>query len=99
MPVAALGEHRAEAVCERRAVSPRVERRARAGLSGASLRVLYELEREHEENGGWPVSTRTLVGRTGLRSKASVHWHLAILVAAGLAERGPGRFDGWRPRG
>lgn len=67
-------------------------------LSAMSLRVLHELEREHRRNGGWPVDARTIGRLAGLASPASAHHHLVLLVAAGCAERGPGRFDGWRPR-
>lgn len=62
-----------------------------------ALRVLDALKREYRSNGGWPCSCQRLCQLTGLTSKASVHAHLERLVRYGAAERGPGRFDGWRP--
>ncbi len=64
-----------------------------------ALRVLDALEREHRANGGWPVSVQTLCYRTGLTAKSSVHAQLHRLARYGAAERGPGKFDGWRPCG
>ncbi len=62
-----------------------------------ALRVLDALEREYRDNGGWPCSVHTLCLRTGLTAKSSVHAQLHRLARYGAAERGPGKFDGWRP--
>ncbi len=72
-------------------------RKAERELPALSLRVLHMLEREWRSNGGWPVQVRTL-GRLAGCSVATCHKHLGLLVAAGLLEKGPGRYDGWRPR-